>query len=39
MAGADPGRYRLIDASQPLEGVQHDLSVVLDYMISRFMAA
>jgi dTMP kinase len=39
MAKAEPGRYRLIDASQPLEGVQHDLSVVLDYMISRFMAA
>jgi dTMP kinase len=39
MAGADPGRYRLIDASQSLEGVQQDLSVVLDYMISRFMAA
>lgn len=39
MAEADPGRYRLIDASQPLEGVQQDLSVVLDYMISRFLAA
>jgi dTMP kinase len=39
MAEADPGRYRLIDASQPLESVQQDLSVVLDYMISRFLAA
>ena len=39
MAEADSVRYRLIDASQPLEGVQQDLSVVLDYMISRFMAA
>jgi dTMP kinase len=39
MAEADPGRFRLIDASQPLEGVQQDLSVVLDYMISRFLAA
>ena len=39
MAEADPGRYRLIDASQPLESVQQDLSVVLDYMINRFLAA
>jgi dTMP kinase len=39
MAKADPERYRLIDASQSLDSVQQDLSVVLDYMISRFLSA
>lgn len=38
MAASQPDRFRLIDASQPLETVQQDLSVVLDYMISRFQA-
>lgn len=39
MAKAEPVRYRQIDASQPLENVQQDLSVVLDYMISRYQAS
>lgn len=38
MAANNPERFRLIDASQPLEAVQQDLSVVLDYMINRFKA-
>ena len=38
MAANNPERFRLIDASQPLDAVQQDLSVVLDYMINRFKA-
>ncbi len=38
MADQMPQRYRVIDASQTLECVQQDISVVLDYMISRHQA-
>lgn len=39
MAAANSGRFRVIDANQSLDHVQQDLSVVLDYMVSRFLAA
>jgi len=38
MAAANSERFRVIDANQPLDHVQQDLSVVLDYMVSRFLA-
>lgn len=33
MAGAEPGRYRVIDAAQPLDNVQQQLTAVLAEMV------